>query len=232
MACINSKLASVMLVVMLASGAVSARLVQRSRLEQIAAQAKGRFEKVPVGDGRVDEITYSQVGGFFNGRAAIVLTQVRMDLAHVVTADWVYSWSQETIDRTVAVGSESESKFLRSMCEGIPRPDSLSAVLAPNVVAIPLIRGETVIDGVTLFMDGEQARINLKADTRYLLFGHFCLPGTFFLSLEDVGFIFPIREDGQLEPALRPGGGEWAKTVMEQKNVDGVAAYLARLRKF
>jgi hypothetical protein len=231
MACINSKFAGVMLVVMLASGAVSARSVQRSRLEQIAAQAKGRAERVPVVE-RVEPIIYSQVGGFFNGRAAIVLSQVRMDLAQVVTADWVYSWSQATIDRTVAVGGESESKFLQSVCEGIPRPGPISSALTPNGVAIPLIRGETVIDGVTLFMDVEQARINLRADTRYLLFGHVCLPGIFFLTQEDVGFIFPIREDGQLEPALRPGGDEWAKTVMEQKNVDGVAAYLARLRKF
>jgi hypothetical protein len=191
-----------------------------SRLEVIAAKAKSADKaRVDVLDPLVGPLVFANPDNEFRNVGAVVISHIRMDVATVVTRDWVFSWAKVSLDRVVSRG---QAKFLEPICAEIPRP--AAAQPRKGELGIPLRRGSTQIDGVTLTMSGWQSKLDLKTDGRYLLFGGFCGENEFFLSGPDP-LVYSVNRDGSLGAAI----GDHRSIIEGKKTIDGIAAYLASL---
>src|SRR6187399_2328892 len=79
----------------IATAAQSDIATKASRLEMIAAKAKSAGKaRVDVLDPLVEPLVFSNPDNEFRNVGAVVISHIQMDVATVVTRDWVFSWAK------------------------------------------------------------------------------------------------------------------------------------------
>ena len=221
----DRRLVAVIALLAIASIVVDTHPAQQGAIarEIAAARAIGQTEVV-LGLNRnpLDGDTMPNARSAFGGLAAVVIARPRMDVAQVVALDAIHSFTEAMLERVMF---EPAANGLRSdLCTGVPAAPAMDA----GRIAIPLKRGQIIVDGVTVRMGGPQSWLEL-ADDRYLVLGAFC--STAVLSAQH---FYPVSEDGTIWPLQLhgPGGVDLSNPgILRQGVIDRVPEFLTAVER-
>lgn len=146
--------------------------------------------------------------------AVYVATATRIDVLKEVIESDIYTWQVLRVEQTLASAAPLKG------CHALPA----SVHLEPGEIAVPMLGGTAVIEGVTVSLTSSTPS-TLKEGQRYLAVGDAC--GKNVVAAGGTLGMLPVNDEG----ALKPLPAQQAALTPSLRTVPDVQAFISQNRK-